>query len=96
MSDDDDLIWTLATTGAAVGAAALAKKALTKGWVTRTGKVPGNPASSETTWSEALTWAVVSGVVVGVVRLVAQRGVALAFERRRGGLPAKASTSPAA
>ncbi len=95
-SNDDDLLWTLASSGAAIVAAAGAKKLLTKGWVKRKGKVPGNPASSDTTWSEALTWAVISGVAVGVVRLVAQRGVALAFQQRRGDLPEAAATKPSA
>lgn len=96
MADDDDLMWTVATTGAAVAAAAMTKKLMAKGWTARTGKAPGNPAAGDTTWSEALTWAVLSGVVLGVVRLLAQRGVAGIFEKRRGGLPAKASTEPAA
>ena len=95
-NDDDDLIWTIATSGAAIGAAALAKKALTKGWVAKRGKVPGNPAGGDTTWAEAVTWAVVSGVVVGLVRLLAQRGVATMFEKGRSGLPAKANTEATA
>ncbi len=94
--DDDDQLWTMAATGAAIGAAALAKKVLTKGWVKRTGKVPGNPATSETTWGEALAWAVVSGVVVGIARLAAQRGVAAAFQKGGRGLPAAASEKPTA
>lgn len=94
--DEDDLLWSVAASGAAIGAAMVAKKAMTKGWVRARGKVPGNPATGDTTWSEALAWAVVSGVGVGVVRLLAQRVVAGLFERRRGGLPAKASTEATA
>ena len=80
---EEDLLWTVAASAAAVAAASLAKKILTVGWVRRQGKVPGNPATSDTTWNEALAWAVVSGVTVGVVRLFAQRGVAAAFTARR-------------
>ncbi|CAN5582228.1 hypothetical protein BH10ACT1_BH10ACT1_28830 [soil metagenome] len=93
---DDDLIWTLATTGAAIAAASVAKKALTKGWVKRRGKVPGNPAGGDTTWSEALAWALVSGIGVGIARLLAQRGVAFAFQKKRGRLPAEANTKATA
>ncbi len=90
MADNDDLMWTAASSGAAILAAVGAKKVLSKGWVKRRGKAPGNPATDDTTWTEALAWALVSGVVVGVVRLVAQRGVAYAFEKK-GRLPAKAA-----
>ncbi len=94
--DEDDLLWTTTASGAAIGAAMVAKKVLAKGWVKKRGKVPGNPATGETTWNEALVWAVVSGVVVGVVRLLAQRGVAAAFVKAGRGLPAPASTEPTA
>jgi hypothetical protein len=93
---DDDLIGTMASGGAALAAATVAKKVLTRGWERRRGAPPGNPASADTTWGEAIGWAVLSGVVVGLVRLVAQRGVALAFEQRKGGLPAKAAATPPA
>lgn len=94
--EDDDLLWTVATTVAALGAANVAKRALTKGWVAKRGKVPGNPASPDTTWGEALSWAVISGVTIGVVRLIAQRGVAAVFQRRGGDLPEAADTKPTA
>lgn len=94
--EDDDLLWTLATTGAALAAASVTKKALTKGWVAKRGKVPGNPASPDTTWGEALAWAVLSGLTIGVVRLIAQRGVAAIFQRRGGRLPEAADTKPTA
>jgi hypothetical protein len=94
--DEDDLLWTVATGAAALGAATLAKKVLTKGWTARRGKAPGNPAAGDTTWGEAVTWAVLSGVVVGVVRLVAERGVAAAFRARKGSLPSAASEQPPA
>lgn len=94
--DNDDLLWTVSASVAAVGAAALAKKALGKGWIRSRGKVPGNPATGDTSWNEAMVWAVVSGVVVGVSRLLAQRGVAAIFANRKGGLPDKASESPTA
>lgn len=89
--DDDDLVWSLAASAAAVAAAGLAKRLLTKGWVAKRGKVPGNPVNGDTSWGEAMAWAAASGVVLGVVRLLAQRGVAEVFQRRRGSVPAAAS-----
>lgn len=94
--DEDDLLWSVAASGSAIGAAMVAKKVLGSSWTKRRGSVPGNPATSDTTWGEALAWAVVSGVVVGVVRLMAQRGVAAAFVRAGRGLPDKAAEEPTA
>ncbi|CAN5907939.1 hypothetical protein BH23ACT2_BH23ACT2_21570 [soil metagenome] len=94
--DDDDLVWTVTSSVAAVGAAMLTRKALSKGWVRSRGKVPGNPATDDTSWNEAMAWAVVSGVAVGVARLLAQRGVAAVLASRRGTLPDKAATTPTA
>ncbi len=94
--EEDDLLWSVAASGAAVLAATVAKKALTRGWIARRGKVPGNPATGETTWNEALAWAVVSGVTVGVVRLLAQRGVAAAFVKAGRTLPTAAAESASA
>lgn len=48
---------------------------------------PSNPASPATTWSEALTWAVASGVAMAVMRLVAQRGAAEAWRKKTGAYP---------
>ena len=79
---EDDFIWGIATSTAAVGSAALAKRLLTTQWEKRRGTTPGNPLSPDTTWGEAIAWALVSGAVLGVVRLVAQRSIALALTKR--------------
>ena len=94
--DDEDVMWTAAASVAALAGAQVARKVLTKVWVRKRGAVPGNPATDDTSWGEALVWAVVSGVGVGVARLVAQRGVALAFEKQRGSIPAAAAEQPTA
>ncbi len=95
-ADDDDALWTAAAGGVALLAATGAKKVLARSWTARRGAVPGNPATSDTTWGEALVWAVASGVVVGLARLVAQRGVAEAFNRLGRTLPGAAAEQPAA
>ncbi|MEO6987729.1 MAG: DUF4235 domain-containing protein [Aquihabitans sp.] len=93
--DEEDKVWAIAATLASLGAAKLTKNILSRSWEKRRGSVPGNPATDDTTWNEALMWAVVSGVAVGVARLLSQRGVAYAFEKGRGGLPAKAHDTAA-
>jgi hypothetical protein len=74
--------------GAGLVAAKVARSALDKGWArTKGGEPPRNPAVPGTTWSEALTWAVASGVAVAVARLVATKGAASAWTKATGSLP---------
>lgn len=54
---------------------------------TRGGEPPTNPASPSTKWSEALIWAVASGVAMAVTRLIAQRGAAEAWKATSGSYP---------
>lgn len=69
-------------------AAKIARSVLDKGWAkTRGGEPPRNPAVPGTSWNEALTWAVASGVAVGVARLLATKGVASTWARAAGQLP---------
>ena len=66
----------------------VARKTLAFAWRTATGKEPpANPEHPEVTWAEAATWAVVSGAVVGLARLVAQKKVASTWHRSSGQLP---------
>lgn len=63
---------------------------------TRHEEPPENPASPSTTWSDALAWAAVSGIGLGVARLVAQRGAAAAWQASTETLPAQVQSSGAA
>lgn len=73
---------------AGVVAGKLARSVLDKGWArTRGGEPPRNPAVPGTTWSEAVAWAVASGVTVGIARLVATKGVASGWVKTTGQLP---------
>lgn len=83
--DDDDLVFTAAASAAALGAGVLAKRVLASGWTKRRGAVPGSPLDGETSWGEAIVFAAVSGVLIGVVRLLAQRGVVAVFDARKAG-----------
>ena len=68
--------------------ALVARKALTMGWKAVRGKEPpANPEHPEVTWPEAASWAIVSGAVVGLARMLAQKRVATTWHRSTGSLP---------
>lgn len=89
---------------AALGAAAVAKKALNTSWRAATGKnPPANPADPDVGIGEAVMWATVSGTLIGVVRMLATRRAAHYYARSTGHLPPQlkkdgqdASKAPAA
>jgi hypothetical protein len=86
--DDGKLGYKLLATLAAVLGALLARKSLAFAWKTATGKEPpANPEHPEVTWPEAVSWALVSGAVVGLARLAAQKKVASSWHRSTGSLP---------
>lgn len=66
----------------------LSEKGLNKVWrKTRHSEPPADPASPGTPWAEALSYAVASGVAIGVARLVATRGAATAKIKLTGKPP---------
>lgn len=74
--------------GSGLVATKVARTILDKGWEkTRGGEPPRNPAVPGTTWSEAVAWAVASGVAVAVAKLLATKGVASYWEKSTGSLP---------
>lgn len=86
---DRDILWKVV--GAASGAVAgiATRKLLQASWrQVKGGDPPTNPASPSTTWSEALVWAISSGVALAVTRLIAQRGAAEAWRKATGAYPA--------
>ena len=88
MASDSSKIWTVFSLVSALGAAALAKKALDKSWQVATGKQPPeNPADPDVEIWEAVSWAVVSGTAVGLARMLAQRRAASYYARSTGHLP---------
>ncbi|HEU0101256.1 MAG TPA: DUF4235 domain-containing protein [Mycobacteriales bacterium] len=88
MSAVAKVVYKVVGIGSGVLAAKVARSALDKGWArTKGGEPPRNPAVPGTSWSEALTWAVASGVAVAVARLVATKGVASTWVKATGQLP---------
>lgn len=91
MSDDSQSGKTgykvLALIASLVGAM-VARKSLTIGWRLVSGKEPpANPEHPEVTWTEAASWAIVSGAVVGLARMIAQKRVAASWHKSTGSLP---------
>lgn len=73
---------------AAIGAAAVAKKALTTAWRAATGKnPPANPADPDVGMGEAVMFAAVSGTLIGVARMLAARRAAGYYAKSTGHLP---------
>lgn len=93
---DEDKVWNGVASGAAVGAVILAKPLVERGWrLAFRSEPPGNPAHQDVAWRDALLWAVVTGALVGVIRLVAQRLAAGAWQKATGHYPeALAVTRP--
>jgi hypothetical protein len=82
--------WKILGTGGAVLAGIAARKTITSGWQAATGNPPpANPESPDTTWAEAVAWAVLSGAIVGTARMLATRKAAEYYRRSTGHLPPK-------
>ena len=88
MASDSSKVWTAFSLVAALVAAAAARKALNTGWKAATGKQPPeNPADPDVDIREAVAWAVLSGVAIGVARMLAQRKAASYYVKSTGHLP---------
>jgi hypothetical protein len=83
------LAWRVLSTGAALVAATVAHKAVTKGWEVATGRpAPGDPTHPrQTSWPEALLFAAITGLAVGAARMAAMRKAAEYYEQSAGHLP---------
>ncbi|GEP32794.1 hypothetical protein NSZ01_05620 [Nocardioides szechwanensis] len=88
MASDSSKLWSVFSLGAALGAAALAKKALNTSWKAATGKnPPANPADPDVDVWEAVAWATVSGTFVAIARMMATRKAANYYAKSTGHLP---------
>ena len=88
MASGGSKLWTVFSLASALGAAAVAKKALNTSWRAATGKnPPENPADPDVDVWEAVLWAAVSGTLVALARMLAQRKAATYYQRSAGHLP---------
>jgi hypothetical protein len=67
-----------------------ARKVLDKLWLAGRGsEPPRNPAVPGADWSEAVTWAIASGIAQGLAKMLAAKGVASAWQKATGSLPSE-------
>lgn len=82
------MTWNALVWVAAAGAAWAGRKAATAAWQQLAGTDhPANPARNDTSWSEAVGWAVFAGVVAASARVLARKGAATAWESVTGEAP---------
>lgn len=88
MAKDSSKVWSTFSLVAALGSAAVAKKALDGGWKAATGKQPpANPADPDVDFWEAVAWAAASGTFVALAKMFAQRRAAGYYLKSTGELP---------
>ncbi|WP_432545263.1 DUF4235 domain-containing protein [Kineococcus sp. SYSU DK004] len=82
------MVWKFVGPGAGVLAAALASRVTKKAWVSVTGSPPpDNPEDPDVAWKDAVVWALASGAIIGLTRLVVERQAAVWYRRSFGELP---------
>jgi hypothetical protein len=75
--------WALIALVAAVVGGVLGRTLLKSGWRASTGEeAPVNPDPEDVSWGSAITWAVVSGALVGILRTISRKGVSSIRHRR--------------
>lgn len=83
-----ETLWKLATTGAAIGGGVLAKKVTETTWRFVTGgDSPSNPEDPDIEWKEAIAFALLSGALVQLARMMINRESTRAFQKSTGHLP---------
>lgn len=81
--------WSAFGLVATLGAGIAARKAMTTSWKLATGKKPpSNPEHPDVSIAEAVAWAAVSGLAVGLARMLATREAASYYRKSTGHLPA--------
>lgn len=81
-------LWSAYGLVATLGAGLAARKAMTTSWKVATGKnPPQNPAHPDVSIGEAAAWAAVSGLAVGLARMLASREAANYWRKSTGHLP---------
>lgn len=85
---DEENAWQVVAVGSAALAGIGARSLMQTGWkVFRGGEPPENPAARSVEWKEAIAWTVATGVVVGLMRMLAERGAASGWKKVKGRYP---------
>ena len=81
-------VWSVYGLAATVLATMVARKAMDTSWKVATGKnPPANAAHPDVSIGEAVAWATVSGITVGLARMYASRKAADYYRKSTGHLP---------
>ncbi len=97
-----NLVWKVMAAGAAVGAGIVARKVTDGTWkFVSGGDSPTNPEDPDIDIKEAVAFALLSGAVVGLTRMMANRQATKLYQKSTGHLPqalvdAKSSAADAA
>lgn len=83
-----DNAYALLAAGSAFLAARAARTILSKSWrAIKKKDPPENPAALDASWQDAFVWSIVTGMAIGVVRMLAKRGAAAGWDRIVGHRP---------
>lgn len=77
-------LWSVLATGSALAAGVLTRKAMRAGWEKAGREPPADPGAARDGWKRALTWGVVSGVAVGLARVLGRKTAAEGWRRLTG------------
>jgi hypothetical protein len=82
------IVWKCVGPGAGILATAVAGRVTKKVWVAVTkSPPPDNPEDPDVAWKEAVVWALASGAVIGLTRLIVERQAAVWYRKSFGDLP---------
>jgi len=82
------MAWNVWAWVAAAGAAWAARKATSAVWVRLgDGDDPVDAVDGDSSWGEAVAWAVIAGVIAATARVLARRGAGEAWEAVTGEAP---------
>lgn len=87
-STGNGVAWKVIATGGTVVGTILTRKVVGGLWKAATGgDPPEHPDNPDTTWTQALAWAMLTGAVAGAVKLVITRNAATSWRSATGELP---------
>lgn len=84
MQISEKLVWGLITAATSTIATAAAVKAVTAAWELATGDAPPEPNDPQVPLRRALTWALASGIGIGLTQLLANRFAAAQWAAATG------------
>lgn len=84
MAVPEKLTWRLFVAAAGAVATIATQRLLTLGWKAATGNEPPQVGDSDASWAGAVSWAVASGIGLGLARLFARRLAGKVLTRPRG------------